>query len=127
MKNRDTVAMENICINSEISAFDEAIKKNNELQRRMEESRLAVEREALKIIDAMSLAFDSKEESIAKMRAWKRTILSESKEVDVAVKSIVKSVSPKNLEQLRELVELVERLNKVDPNILVGKLFSAEV
>jgi len=115
---------EKIAVNAEISAFDEAISGNLLLKKRMEESREAVTDEALKIIDAMGLAFDSKTESIEAMRSWRKTIISESTQATNAINALLKNVSSERLRQLKEIVDILERLNKLEPNLLVGKLFS---
>ncbi len=112
-----------IAIAAEFSALKEGINQNNELRDRLIESSDAVEDEAIKVIDAMGLAFDQKTESIEAMRSWRKTIVTESSQAINAINACAKAVAPEKLAELREFVDLVERLNKVDPNILVGKLF----
>jgi oligoribonuclease (3'-5' exoribonuclease) len=115
---------EKIAINAEISGLDTALSGNLELKKRMEESSQAVTDEALKIIESMDLAFTSKSESIESMRSWRKTIVSESTQATNAINALLKNVSSEKLAQLKEIVLLLERLNKIEPNLMVGKLFS---
>ena len=126
MTDKKMIDTHRIAFNSEISAFQEAIQQNNELLERLKDSRDAVESEALRIIDAMGFAFDQKNESISAMRNWRKTIVNEATQATNAVKALNKALSAERMDDLREFVEIIERLNKISPGILVGKLFSED-
>jgi oligoribonuclease (3'-5' exoribonuclease) len=117
---------EKIAVNAEISGLDTALSGNLELKKRMEESSQAVTDEALRIIESMDLAFTSKSESIESMRSWRKTIVSESTQATNAINALLKNVSSEKLAQLKEIVLLLERLNKIEPNLMVGKLFGTK-
>ena len=109
---------------SELSAYEEAIRQNNELLERLKESRKSVEDESLRIIDAMGIAFDQKAQSIETMRAWRKTIEMEAGAATNHVNALMKNVTPERIKMLREVADIAERLNKIDPGLLLGKLFS---
>lgn len=115
--------MHRIGTNAEISAFEEAIRQNNELLERLKESRKQVENEALRIIDAMGLAFDQKNKSIDEMRAWRKTIQLESQDAINQINNLMNKITPERISHLKEFVSVLERLNNINPGIIVGKLF----
>lgn len=120
----DMTDIHKIGTSAELSAYEEAIRQNNELLGRLKESRKAIEEEALGIIEAMGVAFDQKKESIESIRSWRKTIESESNIATNSINALLKNVTPERIQQLREIADIVERLNKIDPGILVGRLFS---
>lgn len=82
--------------------------------------------EILKSIDNMALVFDQKSESIEALRSWRKTVETECLMISAAVDSVMRKVTPERLSQLKELVVLLERLNAINPGLLVGRLFETE-
>lgn len=113
-------------LNGELSAYEEGIKINNDLIKRLNESACLVTETTLNVIDAMGLAYDQKQESIDKLRSWRKTIEAEKIQAIAAIDAISRSITKEKLNELREFVEIAERLNKIDPNILLGRLMGID-
>lgn len=98
--NSNITDLQAIAVNSEISAFDEAIRQNNELLSRLKQSRVEVENESLAIIDAMGISFDAKSEFLEKARRFRHAAMNECKDIKSAVDSINRIVNDAEIDLL---------------------------
>ncbi len=114
---------EKISTGTELSALSEAIENNEALKIKLIETRVLLEEEAVKVINAMSLAYDAKEESINSMRLWRKTIVSEASAINTAIDQLIKNTSKQRVLDLREYANTLERLNNIDPGMIISKLF----
>jgi hypothetical protein len=110
-------------VNGELSAIEEAIRQNVELSKHLEDSANMLADQTMSVIDSMGLVFDQKKECIDKLRSWRKSIELEACQAGRAVDSISENLNQGKLAEFREFVELTERLNKINPGVLVGKLF----
>ena len=111
-------------LTTELTAYEEATRNNNEAHKRMEETKEVLLNDVVDISDTMLIAFEKKAESIKKLRDWRATIERESKLVDISIAKITDKITPEKIKFLREYVELIERLNSIEENPLVTSLLT---
>ena len=124
-RRRELDEMQEAALVSELTAYEEATRNNNEAHKRLQESREQLVEDAIDIADAMLIAFEQKSKSIEELRAWRTTIDRESKLVSISIGQILDKVNPEKIKCLSEYVDLIERLNKIENNELVNNLIGA--
>ena len=115
---------EKIAVNAKISAIKESIMQNESISSELQATVKLVEDRALEVVEAMSIVFESKKQSLDSLREWRKTIERESTSIQSAVVMITKTITSEKINQLREVVELLERLNKIEPNMITSRLFN---
>lgn len=102
---------------SEMTAYESATAQNMKLREHMMETRQSLNNECVLIIDAMELAFDSKKESLDKLRDYKASVVREVSEVTAALCKLKELTSDKLLKeqtfQLKEFLSVCERLKEL--------------
>ena len=104
------------------SARGEAIVQNDMLLHELSGATKDLSDKALEVIDIMSLTFDQKNESIEKLRSWRKTIESETKQAAAAIKELDKLLTTDRLDGLSALVDLIQELNKIKTTDIINKL-----
>lgn len=107
-----------IGVNAELSALEEGISNNIELRKKLEESTAFVEDQALKIIQAMGVAFDTKNESIEKLRAYRVNVAKEVGDITQAMTRLREVTNDKTMQhtmqQMKEFLDVCERISSLE-------------
>ena len=114
---------ERIAFVSNNHAIERAVLNNKEILSLLETTKDAVTDQCISIIDDMGSVFKTKAESISELRAWRKTIEQESKHIEFAIKRITDSLSKDKISALSEFVSLIERLNQIEPNAVIDRIF----
>lgn len=109
-------------INSESCYALEAIAQNKQILKNLDETTKELAIKACDVIDAMALVHDQKIESINKLREWRKTIESECLLAKSAASQLLGIITPEKLNELKQVVELLERLNSVKPSPILSKI-----
>lgn len=105
-------------------AIEAAIQANRDILTELEETSSQITDKSIELIDDMGGVFKSKSEHVAALRSWRKVVEIEVREIEVSIKRITSALSKDKIEGLREFVSLVERLNKIEPNAVVKKMFN---
>lgn len=97
-------------LSSEISAYEDLLAKSLQLKERVVETTDALQAAYSGVIAAKHVFEEIKKENIEELRLFRQTIVRECGEVSSTVKHMRSSLDGKSLSDLREYVELCERM-----------------
>lgn len=109
-----------LALNVESCPLSEGIAQNEQLLKRLNDTSKAIESASLQVIDDMALVFDQKRECVEKIRDWRKTIEGECKIITSALNTVAK-IDTEKLSDLKEMVDLLERMQNIKQNFLLEK------
>jgi pyruvate/2-oxoacid:ferredoxin oxidoreductase beta subunit len=114
MKNKNQL----LHVNSELSAYEEAIAQNIVMREKMEETTRFVEDQVMKIIEVMGISYDAKKENIEKLRSYRVCVTREVDEITRSMSRMKEFTNDKTMQhtikQMLEFLEVCERIKVME-------------
>ena len=103
-------------ISQELSSLEEQMRYANDLKAKIAEATLDLKKSYLGLISAKDEFYLIKKENIEEIRSYKFAVASEAQQIESAIKKMSSAVSHERVNQLKEFVEICERMQALRAN-----------